>query len=149
MGRLQADVAGRAPHVQAEYGTTVAAGYYGGVDMDERPGIIRRFQDPEDDLRFLIANPQTAGYGLTLTTADLAIYYSNSYNLELRLQSEDRIHRIGQKRRPVYIDIFAPDTVDEKIMTALRSKRDVAELVMRGEVRADEWLAVKVQELEV
>lgn len=135
--------------IQAEYGTTVAAGYYGGVDMDERPDIIRRFQDPEDDLRFLIANPQTAGYGLTLTTADLAIYYSNSYNLELRLQSEDRIHRIGQKRRPVYVDIFAPDTVDEKIMTALRSKRDVAELVMRGEVRADEWLAVKVQELEV
>lgn len=122
------------------YGREAVASYHGGTPHELRPGIVQRLQDRSDPLRFLVANPQSAGYGLTMTTADLAIYYSNGYNLEHRLQSEDRIHRIGQKKRPVYVDIYAPGTVDEAIMTALREKRNLAELVMRGEVSLREWI---------
>jgi hypothetical protein len=50
------------------------------------------------------------------------IYYSNGYDLEKRLQSEDRAHRIGQKKSVTYVDLIAAKTVDEKIVKALRSK---------------------------
>ena len=42
------------------------------------------------------------------------IYYSNGYDLEKRLQSEDRAHRIGQKKAVTYVDILAEETVDSK-----------------------------------
>jgi len=58
--------------------------------------------------------------------------------LEIRLQSEDRAHRIGQKNRVTYIDLVSPDTIDEKILQALRSKIDLAGQVLGEEVRT--WL---------
>ena len=66
------------------------------------------------------------------------IYYSNSYDLEIRLQSEDRAHRIGQKGTVTYIDLMAPKTIDEKIISALRDKIDIAGKVL-GE-NAKQWL---------
>jgi len=60
--------------------------------------------------------PQTGGYGITLTAANTVIYYSNGYDLEKRFQSEDRAHRIGQKKSVTYIDLIAEGTVDEKIV---------------------------------
>ena len=81
---------------------------------------------------------QTGGYGITLTAASNVIYYSNGYDLEKRLQSEDRAHRIGQKNNVTYIDILAEDTVDEKIVKALRKKINIASKVMGEELRA--WI---------
>jgi SNF2 family DNA or RNA helicase len=66
------------------------------------------------------------------------IYYSNSYDLEVRLQSEDRAHRIGQKGSVTYIDLMAPKTVDEKIVEALRNKIDIATQVLGEDLKA--WL---------
>ena len=54
------------------------------------------------------------------------IYYSNNYDLEKRIQSEDRAHRIGQKNKVLYIDLMAKGTVDEKIIQSLRSKVNIA-----------------------
>ena len=56
-------------------------------------------------VRFFIGNTQTGGYGITLTAASTVIYYSNNYDLEKRIQSEDRAHRIGQKNPVLYIDM--------------------------------------------
>ena len=83
-------------------------------------------------------NPQTAGYGITLTEAGTVIYFSNGYDLEKRLQSEDRAHRIGQKKSVTYIDLIAPKTVDEKIRKALRKKINIATEIMGEELR--EWI---------
>jgi SNF2 family DNA or RNA helicase len=66
------------------------------------------------------------------------IYYSNGYDLEKRTQSEARINRAGQKRKMTYIDIIAEDTVDEKIVDALRKKVDIASKVMGEELK--EWI---------
>jgi SNF2 family DNA or RNA helicase len=81
-------------------------------------------------LNFFIGNPQTGGYGITLTAASTVIYYSNGYDLEKRLQSEDRAHRIGQKKSVTYIDLIAEKTIDEKIVKALRKKIDIASQIM-------------------
>ena len=66
------------------------------------------------------------------------IYYSNSYDLEIRLQSEDRAHRIRQKKNVTYIDLVSPNTIDEKILKALRNKIDLAGTVLGED--AKDWL---------
>ena len=89
----------------------------------------------------LWATPQTAGYGLTLTSAHTVIYYSNDFNLETRVQSEDRCHRIGQNHPVTYIDLVAEGTVDEHIVKALRNKIQLAGAALGEEMR--QWLKVK------
>ncbi len=85
-----------------------------------------------------MGQPRTGGYGITLTGANTVIYFSNSYDLEIRLQSEDRAHRIGQTNKVTYIDMVSPDTIDEKILKALRSKIDIAGQVLGED--AKDWL---------
>ena len=120
-----------------DYGEDSYVHYYGLTSQEDRQNYIRKFQnDPK--CRFLIGTPQTGGYGITLTQANTVIYYSNGYDLEKRLQSEDRAHRIGQKKTVTYIDLICEDTVDEKIVKALRDKINIASEVMGEELKA--WI---------
>jgi SNF2 family DNA or RNA helicase len=82
------------------YGKESVVSIYGAVSTERRQEAVKRFQE-DDTCRFLVGNPSTGGYGLTLTRASYVIYFSNSYNLEVRQQSEDRAHRIGQTRNVV------------------------------------------------
>jgi len=111
--------------------------YFGLTPQDERQDNIKKFQD-NPKCRFLVGTPSTGGYGITLTAANTVIYYSNGYDLEKRLQSEDRAHRIGQKKNVTYVDIIAEDTVDEKIVKALRDKINVASQVLGEELKS--WI---------
>jgi SNF2 family DNA or RNA helicase len=126
--------------LQKEYGMNSVATYFGDTTADERAEIVDRFQDPDSDLRFFVGQPRTGGYGLTLTTAHTMIYYSNGYDLEVRLQSEARIDRYGQQNKMTYIDLIAPDTVDEKIVEALRKKINIANEVLGEELK--NWLTL-------
>jgi SNF2 family DNA or RNA helicase len=119
------------------YGPDSYVHYYGLTPQEDRQDFIRKFQnDPK--CRFIIGTPQTGGYGITLTEANTVVYYSNGYDLEKRLQSEDRAHRIGQKKTVTYIDLIAEDTIDEKIVEALRKKIDIASQVMGEELK--DWI---------
>ena len=120
------------------YGEDSVATYYGATPQDERQEIVQNFQNKNHPLRFFIGQPKTGGYGITLTEANTVIYYSNSYDLEIRLQSEDRAHRIGQTNKVTYIDLVSPDTVDEKVLAALRQKIDIAGEVLGED--AKDWL---------
>ena len=120
-----------------EYGKESIVDYYGLTPQDERQENIKKFQNG-DECRFLVGTPQTGGYGITLTKANTVIYFSNGYDLEKRLQSEDRAHRIGQKKAVTYIDIICEDTVDEKIVKALREKINIASEVLGEELK--EWI---------
>tara|TARA_R110002110_G_scaffold156944_1_gene352543 strand:- start:33 stop:575 length:543 start_codon:yes stop_codon:yes gene_type:complete len=124
--------------INEEYGEDSIVQYYGATSSDDRSKAIKNFQDPNSKVRFFVGNPQTAGYGITLTAAQTVVYYSNGYDLEKRLQSEDRAHRIGQKKSVTYVDLIAPKTVDEKIVKALRSKMDIANTIMDEDWR--EWI---------
>ena len=121
-----------------EYGMNSVGMYYGDTDMDERKRVLEEFQNPDGEMRFFVGNPSTGGYGLTLTAASTMVYYSNSFDLEKRLQSEDRAHRIGQTKNVTYIDLIAVGTVDEKIVKALRAKIDIATQVLGEELKT--WL---------
>jgi len=111
--------------------------YYGLTPQDERQDNIRKFQD-DPKCRFIVGTPSTGGYGITLTAANTVIYYSNGYDLEKRLQSEDRAHRIGQKKSVTYVDILAEETVDAKIVKSLRKKINIASEVLGEELRS--WI---------
>jgi SNF2 family DNA or RNA helicase len=120
-----------------EYGEDSYVHYYGLTSQEDRQDFIRKFQnDPK--CRFLVGTPQTGGYGITLTQANTVIYYSNGYDLEKRLQSEDRAHRIGQKKTVTYVDLICENTVDEKIVKALRGKINIASEVLGEELK--EWI---------
>ena len=113
-----------------QYGAESVELFYGGTPGEERQLIVEKFQNKDDPLRFFVGQPRTGGYGLTLTEAKTVIYYSNGYYLEVRLQSEDRAHRIGQVNKVTYIDIVADKTSDEKILRALRNKIDISSQVL-------------------
>jgi SNF2 family DNA or RNA helicase len=121
-----------------EYGMNSVGMYYGDTPDDERKRVLEEFQKPNSEMRFFVGNPSTGGYGLTLTAAHTMVYYSNSFDLEKRLQSEDRAHRIGQTKNVTYIDLIAVGTIDEKIVKALRDKIDIATQVMGEEFK--QWL---------
>jgi len=123
--------------IEEKYEEDYAVTYYGLTPQDERQDNIRKFQD-DPRCRFLIGTPSTGGYGITLTAANTVIYYSNGYDLEKRLQSEDRAHRIGQKKAVTYVDLICEDTVDEKIVKALRNKINIASEVLGEELR--DWI---------
>ena len=133
----QKDITQIVKSIEKEYGPGSVVDYYGLTAQEDRQDNIRQFQsDPK--CRFLVGTPSTGGYGITLTAANTVIYYSNGYDLEKRLQSEDRAHRIGQKKNVTYIDIIAEDTVDEKIVKALRNKINIASEVLGEELK--DWI---------
>ena len=133
----QYDVKNIVEEIKKIHGPGSVVDYYGLTPQSERQGNIKKFQD-DPRCRFLVGTPSTGGYGITLTAANTVIYYSNGYDLEKRLQSEDRAHRIGQKKNVTYVDILAEETVDEKIVKALRKKINIASEVMGEELKA--WI---------
>lgn len=104
--------------------------YHGGISNSQREEAIDRFQN--GTARWFVANEKAGGTGLTLTAAETSIYYSSDFDLDSRLQSEDRNHRIGTKHNVVYIDLCAVGTVDERVAAALQSKKQTALQILDG-----------------
>lgn len=111
--------------IKLNFGVNRVARYYGGVKDDEREDAVRRFQDAEDPLQWIVANQQSLGYGRTLTRGKENHYVSNGYSLEHRIQSEDRTMRLGQTDSVLYNDYFAQGTVNERIYVNLRAKKNM------------------------
>jgi SNF2 family DNA or RNA helicase len=134
------------------YGAFSAVMYYGDVKDEDRTRAINRFQGEQpiienhavvgkepipdhEQARFFIGQQHSGGYGLTLTAAENVDYYSNDFSLEARLQSEDRAHRIGQDKHVTYTDQECPGTVDSKIISALKNKMNLADMVTGDSIR--------------
>jgi len=123
--------------LQDRYGTESTVAIYGSIDAEKRIENVKRFEN-DDRVRFFVGNPSTGGYGLNLVKASYVVYYSNSYNLEVREQSEDRAHRIGQTKNVLVIDLITRGTVDEMIISALKNKIKLSAKTL-GE-QAKKWL---------
>ena len=123
--------------IKKVYGEESVVDYYGATNTDARSLNIKKFQT-DDKCRFFVGTTHTGGYGITLTAGSNMIYFSNGYDLEKRQQSEARIDRIGQTRKMTYIDIMTSDTIDERIVKALRNKVDIANTIMDEDFR--EWI---------
>tara|TARA_Y100000004_G_scaffold193933_1_gene257415 strand:- start:407 stop:1807 length:1401 start_codon:yes stop_codon:yes gene_type:complete len=101
--------------------------YTGDDSTTQKNDAVRAFQDGEADI---FVGTSAAAKGLTLTRASTMVYYSNNYSLENRLQSQDRIHRIGQDNKCTYIDLVVPNSIDETILKRLEQKKELSNEVL-------------------
>tara|TARA_Y100001972_G_scaffold57977_1_gene71208 strand:+ start:2350 stop:3756 length:1407 start_codon:yes stop_codon:yes gene_type:complete len=123
--------------LEETYGKDSVVSIYGKDSVEVRNDSVEKFQH-DDRCRFLVGNPTVGGYGLTLTAARYVIYFSNSYNLEVRQQSEDRAHRYGQTSQVTYIDLIATDTIDEMVLHNLDNKIELSAKTLGEQVQ--KWL---------
>lgn len=117
---------------------------YGDLDKS-----VMAFQDKSkhpENIAF-VGHPESAGMGLTLTAADTIVYYSNDFKAENRIQSEDRIHRMGMdiNRGANIIDLIGLES-DMLVLNNLKKKRELQSITL-GEV-AEASLEVLTQEYE-
>lgn len=120
------DIKNITEELKREHGRDSCAAYYGKTDQEDRTEIRQEFQ--AGNLKYIVANG-SAARGLTLTKCENPIYFSNSYDLEFRLQSEDRTHRIGTINSVTYTDVEAKKTRDRRIINALKSKKNIADII--------------------
>lgn len=100
---------------------------YGDTPKEKRAEILDKFRSGKT--QYLVANPSTVGFGVTLTNCSYSMYYSLSHEGELYFQSQDRIHRIGQNNQCTYIHLIMKDSIDELVLTSLTNKWDSQKLL--------------------
>lgn len=99
---------------------------HGQLPIDDRNRAIETFT--RGGSRVLVATPGAAKEGLTLTSANHAIFFDRSFSLDDYLQAQDRIHRISQTRECYIHNLIATDTVDEWVDILLTAKYRAAQL---------------------
>ncbi|MDZ4344097.1 MAG: DEAD/DEAH box helicase [Candidatus Binatia bacterium] len=119
------------------YGDHKVLELHGKVKGGERAEVRHKFQDVKNPAQWLIGQVRS-GIGIDLFEAHWEFYYSNDYSLENRLQSEDRVHRLGLKHKLTIVDVIARGTLDEKIVATLRAKKEISDLILGDNPR--NWL---------
>jgi SNF2 family DNA or RNA helicase len=98
------------------------------VNVTKRTDIFKRFQE-SDEPKVLLIQPQAASHGVTLTAANVVIWYAPVTSSETYLQANARVHRQGQKN-PVTIVHIEGSPVETKLYEALRNKLDFHERII-------------------
>lgn len=109
-----------------DYGTLML---FGDIPMNDRDETVEKFTE-NDSYRVLVANPSAAKEGLTLTSANNAIYLDRNFSMDDYIQSQDRIHRISQKSKCNIIKLIAIGTIDEYTDDILEKKNIIAKYVL-------------------
>jgi hypothetical protein len=107
-----------------EYGDGSTAQFWGGNAGAREEESSRFKSDPA--CRFMVATPDAGRYGRDWSEADLCVFYSSRNNLDHRSQAEERVRAVGKTKMISYVDLRAPGTVDDKILSCLRNKIDLA-----------------------
>jgi SNF2 family DNA or RNA helicase len=126
-------------HMTNLYGLKSAMCITGKTKMEDRHFIIRNFQ--KGAIRVLFLQVKVGKFGLDLASSSTAIYYSNSYDMEDRAQSEERIISPKKVDPVLYIDLISRGSIDEDVRQLLREKKSeskffMGELVRRWRQRA-------------
>lgn len=139
--RFRAEIAAISKALSGEYGTDSVVEFHGGVSEEDKTVNRGLFQDPEDPARFFVANQRSARMGLDLSVAKLVFYFSNSFDLLDRLQTEDRTETlIGALESTLYVDLLAAGTVDDKmILPSLREKKKLSDMIT-GDEPISNWI---------
>ena len=120
-----------------KYGKASVARYDGTITKSsDLIHAVRSFQDPSSQVRWFLANEAKGSRGITCTAASLVVYFSNSFDNEIREQSEDRVHRDGLRHVVSYADLRVRGSVDEKATLVLKGKKTVAEMLRDGSWRS-------------
>lgn len=95
----------------------------GDVSVGKRSEIFDKFQT-EPDPKVLVIQPQAASHGVTLTAANVIVYWSPVMSVETYLQANARTHRAGQ-RNPCTVVHLQGSPVEKRMYAMLEAKIDV------------------------
>jgi SNF2 family DNA or RNA helicase len=95
---------------------------HGDVNARERYNLITRFQTTEDP-RVLVIQPQSASHGVTLTAANVVVFWSPVMSVEVYLQCIARMDRVGQKNKMTVVHLQG-SAVEKRMYAMLRGKVD-------------------------
>lgn len=104
----------------------------GGMDAEEKQAQVDKFQN-DDSCRLILCSLKAANTGITLTAASDVAFLEVGWTPAEHDQAEDRCHRIGQEDSVTAWYLLAKDTIDERIVNLIESKREVTSAVMDGE----------------
>lgn len=136
--RFRAEIAAISDRLQQEYGEGSVVEYHGGVTQKDKDAGKRRFINGE--ARFFVANQASARMGLDLSVASLVCYFTNSFALLDRIQTEDRTETVKHdKGSTTYLDLVMEDTLDLKVLESLVGKQKLSDLIT-GDTRLQEWI---------
>ncbi len=99
---------------------------YGATPDQERKRVVDDFK--AGYLQGLIMNPQVGGFGLNLQMATVQYWYSRNYRTEVRLQTEDRQHRIGTHVSPIYKDLVSKIKFEYDVLDVLTEGKEINEV---------------------
>jgi len=109
----------------------IAVKYHGLDKIEDRNKSVVSF-NKNPKIRLFIGSIHTASLGITLASASIAIIIELGWTPSTMIQSEDRLHRIGQKHNVDIYYLLAKDTIDEKIASILEEKSECIGSVMDG-----------------
>lgn len=107
----------------------IAVGIVGGDDMKKRDEVVRKFQE-DDKVRLFVGSIRACGEGITLTSANKAVFIEYDWTPAKMLQAEDRLHRIGQKSTVYSYWFVLKDSIDEYFVKKILDKVKVIEKVL-------------------
>jgi SNF2 family DNA or RNA helicase len=99
-----------------------------GLTLDQRQIILGRFKSGEG--RLLVANPASAGHGITLVNSSNMIHFSRLFNFEHRAQADARSHRPGQTKPCLITDLLDPDTLEMKVVRVLQARERMSDFML-------------------
>jgi len=105
----------------------------GGTKGEDRDEAMDTFNAPNSPLFCFLLSTRAGGLGINLATADIVIIFDSDWNPQVDLQAMDRAHRIGQKGCLTVYRLFAPDTVEERVLEVQARKVAVAKAVVNRE----------------
>lgn len=127
--------------MREDYGDDAVITFFAGAKQHDNIAKMKRFEE-DDKIRVAVASQRVAGTGVTLLEARQMFFYNNPPVLKLRLQSEDRAHRIGQDAPVTYTDYEALGTVDRKILETFKQRVDISSAISGDILRR--WLSASV-----
>lgn len=103
---------------------------HGGVPLQKREEMVRRFQEDEDAPPILLVSLRAGGTGLNLTRANHVLHFDRWWNPAVEDQATDRVHRIGQTKAVTVHTLVTAGTIEERIAELLERKRALADAVV-------------------
>ena len=136
-------------YLQKKFPDLKLACYGGPTAMNQKTKILADWENQKIDV--LIANVSALSHGVDmLKSAAVAIYFSNSYSMTGRAQSEKRIHRPGQTNKCLYYDVVMRGGIDQIILNSLRAKIvKFKKLVRDKEVTVESEVAAQINNRDV
>lgn len=103
---------------------------HGGTSLKDRNDMVRRFNDGDEYIPFMVLSLKAGGVGLNLTAANHVVHFDRWWNPAVENQATDRAFRIGQKRSVMVYKLISQGTIEEKVAERIERKRDLAEQVV-------------------